>query len=56
VRMVRDHHSHTRIIMVTAYGDAQIRERAYCLGVSHYFEKPVSIKLLKSVLNGEFPG
>ena len=35
------------IIMITAYGDHDIKKRAYHLGVTHYFEKPVPIKVLR---------
>lgn len=42
-------HSNPRIniIMITAYGDHDIKERAYYLGVTQYFEKPVPIKVLR---------
>jgi len=42
-------HSNPRIhiIMITAYGDHDIKERAYNLGVTQYFEKPVPIKVLR---------
>ena len=50
MRYARDRHPETKIIMVTAYGDAEIRERAYENGATHYFEKPLSIKVLRAAL------
>ena len=40
----------TKIIMVTAYGDAEVKERAYKTGAACYFEKPLSTKILKEAL------
>lgn len=50
IRYARDRHPETKIIMVTAYGDADIKERAFESGVTFYFEKPLSIKVLKQAL------
>ena len=49
-RLVRERYPNTKIVMVTAYGDAGIRERAYRMGVSLYFEKPISIRVLECAL------
>ena len=38
------------VILVTAYGNLQVKKKAYKLGVDFYFEKPVSIYTLKELL------
>lgn len=50
IRYARDKHPTTKIIMVTAYGDAEIKEQAYRSGATFYFEKPLSIRVLKDAL------
>ncbi|MFH1943340.1 MAG: response regulator [bacterium] len=50
VKIVKDHYPETKVILVTAYGDPEIKEKAYALGVSHYFEKPVSVNVLKKAM------
>ena len=42
----------TPVILVTGYGSQEIKDRANKLGVEFYFEKPVSIELLRVVLKG----
>ena len=50
IRMVKTRYPDTKVIMITAYSDCRIKERARELGVAHYFEKPVSIGVLRSVV------
>lgn len=50
IQMAKEFHPESKIIMITAYGDHGIKERAYRMGISHYFEKPVSIHVLKDTL------
>lgn len=38
------------IIVITAYGDNQTKEKIYSLGADYYFEKPISPKKIKEVL------
>ncbi|MFW6253576.1 MAG: response regulator [Chitinivibrionales bacterium] len=38
------------IIVITAYGDNQTKEKIYTLGADYYFEKPISPKKIKDVL------
>ncbi len=49
--------SHTRatrpgasIIVITAYGDNQTKEKIFELGADYYYEKPISPKKIKEVL------
>lgn len=40
----------TNVIMVTGYGSSAVMEKAQALGAAFYFEKPVSIEILKNAL------
>jgi CheY-like chemotaxis protein len=38
------------MMLITAYGSSDVREKAGEFGVEYYFEKPVSIDLLREAL------
>jgi ActR/RegA family two-component response regulator len=38
------------VILVTGYGSSTVMEKAQTLGSAFYFEKPVSIEILKNAL------
>jgi DNA-binding NtrC family response regulator len=40
----------TTMMLITAYGNSDVREKAGEFGVEYYFEKPVSIDLLREAL------
>jgi two-component system response regulator (stage 0 sporulation protein F) len=40
----------TRLIMITGYGNPDVRKMAYAIGADFYCEKPVSIDSLQKVL------
>lgn len=40
----------TRVIMITAYGNSEIKEKAHRLGAEFYFEKPVSTRVIQETL------
>ena len=40
----------TSIIMITAFGNQEIREQAFSLGADSYFEKPVSTNIIREAL------
>lgn len=42
----------TKVIIMTGYGGADVMKEAYQLQADHYFEKPVSFKMLSEALNG----
>lgn len=50
IRFVRDTCPETKAILITAYGSHGLIEKAYELGVSFYFEKPVPLKTLQEAL------
>lgn len=50
VSHVRDCYPATRVILITAYGSHGVIKKAYELGVSFYFEKPVPVSTLKEAL------
>ena len=50
-RFVRERSPDTEIMLITAYGSGDVREKAGELGVDFYFEKPVSIDLLREALS-----
>lgn len=40
----------TRVIMITAYGDAATEKKAYSMGADRYLEKPVPFQTLRALL------
>lgn len=42
----------TGVILITGYGSPEIMEYAYTLGADFYFEKPVSVQVLRDALKG----
>ncbi len=50
IRCVKERDPETRIILITAYGNPDVMKRAYNLGASFYFEKPVSTNVIKDAL------
>lgn len=53
LRTMKDANRETKLILITAYGDYRIREKAEELGIDYYFEKPLQldnlIKILKAL-------
>lgn len=50
IRILRDSQSNCRIIVLTAYGDMRLREKAKELGVDLFFEKPMEPERVKETL------
>jgi DNA-binding response OmpR family regulator len=50
IRLLRTNQSACKVIVLTAYGDNGVRERATLLGIDRFFEKPVEPDLLKKTL------
>jgi len=50
IRYVKERDPETQIILITAYGNQDVMKRAYSLGASFYFEKPVSTNVIKDAL------
>ncbi len=48
---VRSYCPKTKLILITAYGDEEVKKSAMALGVDHYFEKPVRFDLLEKALD-----
>jgi DNA-binding NtrC family response regulator len=48
---VHENHPRTTMMLITAYGTGEVREKAGEFGVEYYFEKPVSIDLLRQALD-----
>jgi DNA-binding NtrC family response regulator len=46
-------HPGTAVIILTGFGNPAVMEKAFDLGASFYFEKPVSLERLKRALAGE---
>lgn len=40
----------TKVIMMTGFGNPDVMQEAYSLGADFYFEKPVSVGILKGAL------
>jgi CheY-like chemotaxis protein len=47
---VNENHPRTTMMLITAYGTSEVRQKAGEFGVEYYFEKPVSIDLLRNAL------
>jgi len=50
IHYVKERDPETRIILTTAYGNRDMMKRAYNMGASFYFEKPVSTNVIKDAL------
>lgn len=50
VRIVKENRSRTKVILMTAYGDNEVRLKASFLGADLYLEKPVSIEVMRKSL------
>jgi DNA-binding NtrC family response regulator len=50
IRYVKERDPETQIILITAYGNQDVMSRAYNMGASFYFEKPVSTNVIKDAL------
>ena len=47
---VKKKHNETKVIMMTGFGNPDVMQEAYSLGADFYFEKPVSVSVLKGAL------
>ena len=50
-RFVKERSPDTEMMLITAYGSGDVRKKAGEAGVGFYFEKPVSIDLLREALS-----
>jgi DNA-binding NtrC family response regulator len=51
LRYVKDHNPVTKVIILTAYGNSSVLEKALLNGVDLFFEKPVSSQVLMNALS-----
>ena len=50
LRYVKEHSPATPVIIMTGYGSAELKEKAFELGAAFYFDKPVEISLIEDAL------
>ena len=50
IRYVKERTPDTKVILITAFGNQEVMNRAYNLGAAFYFEKPVSTNVIKDAL------
>jgi len=50
IRYVKERNPETKVILITAFGNQDVMNRAYDLGAAFYFEKPVSTNVIKDAL------
>jgi DNA-binding NtrC family response regulator len=50
MKHIKEFYPETNVILVTGYGSSAVMEKAQALGAAFYFEKPVSIEILKNAL------
>ena len=51
IETIRGNSPRTRIILITAYGNQEVQEKAAQLGADFYFEKPISTKFVREALS-----
>ena len=51
LKYVKDHNPDTKVIILTAYGNSKILQKAVRIGVDLFFEKPVSSHVLMRALS-----
>jgi two-component system response regulator PilR (NtrC family) len=51
IRHSKQSHPEAKIIVITAYGESQTREKVFELGADYYFEKPISPRKIREVLD-----
>jgi DNA-binding NtrC family response regulator len=47
---IRQHHSHTPVVLVTAFGGSEVEAEARRLGAAYYMDKPFRVSRLLEVL------
>ncbi len=47
---IKQKYPETIIIMITAHGNQEVRDKAFRLGADHYFEKPISTNRIREAL------
>jgi ActR/RegA family two-component response regulator len=52
VRFIRDHSAHTRIIVLTAYGTAEMENEALLCGADAFLRKPKPLSHVAQVIQG----
>ena len=50
ISFIKQNYNHQKIIMITAYGNPEIKEKAFKLGADYYFEKPISTRIIRDAL------
>ena len=50
IAFVKSHLPKAKVVLITAYGSHGIEEKARNLGADYYFEKPVSVRNLHTIL------
>ncbi|MEW5765046.1 MAG: response regulator [Acidobacteriota bacterium] len=51
LRFVKEKCPDTKVILMTGYGDPAIMQKAFEMGASYYFEKPVEINVLSEAIH-----
>jgi len=51
LRFVKEKCADTKVILMTGYGDPAFMQRAFEMGASYYFEKPVEINVLSEAIH-----
>lgn len=50
LEFAKENYPETRVILMTGYGDPTIMQKAFHMGASYYFEKPVELNVLSSAI------
>ena len=51
LQFVKEECPDTKVILMTGYGDPAIMQKAFNLGASYYFEKPVELNVLSAAIH-----
>ena len=49
IQLIKKHHPHCRVIVLTAYGQTDTKEKVFSLGADYFLEKPVSPEEIKKI-------
>ena len=51
IRFTKEKQPECKLIVLTAYGEKDTKEKVHALGADFYFEKPVSPKNIKEIID-----
>lgn len=53
IRKAKKINNRVKFVMITAFGDANVRAKARQLGARHFLDKPLKVEKILDIINGE---